>query len=81
MIPSWAFWANVFLAQNGAMAKPVPYARTIVTDDGVPIDAAHLPGDPELAIVLAHGFTLNWQRPAVLAGGYEAEQVRRGGHV
>ncbi len=47
------------------MAKPVPYARTIVTEDGVPIDAAHLPGDPELGIVLAHGFTLNWQRPAV----------------
>jgi len=47
------------------MSRPVPYARTIVTDDGVPIDAAHLPGDQELAIVLAHGFTLNWQRPAV----------------
>src|SRR5258708_29762588 len=47
------------------MAKPVPYARTIGTDDGVPIDAAHLPGDPDLGIVLAHGFTLNWQRPAV----------------
>jgi|HubBroStandDraft_1064217.scaffolds.fasta_scaffold41522_3 fermentation-respiration switch protein FrsA (DUF1100 family) len=47
------------------MAKPVPYARTIVTEDGVPIDAAHLPGDPDLGIVLAHGFTLNWQRPAV----------------
>jgi pimeloyl-ACP methyl ester carboxylesterase len=65
MVPSWAFWANVFLAQNGAMAKPVPYARTIVTEDGVPIDAAHLPGDQALGIVLAHGFTLNWQRPAV----------------
>ncbi len=47
------------------MAKPVPYARTIVTDDGVPIDAAHLPGSEDLGIVLAHGFTLNWQRPAV----------------
>jgi pimeloyl-ACP methyl ester carboxylesterase len=47
------------------MTKPVPYARTIVTEDGVPIDAAHLPGDPGLGIVLAHGFTLNWQRPAV----------------
>ncbi|HET9897303.1 MAG TPA: alpha/beta fold hydrolase [Streptosporangiaceae bacterium] len=47
------------------MAKPVPYARTIVTTDGVPIDAAHLPGDSDLGIVLAHGFTLNWQRPAV----------------
>src|ERR1022692_2404249 len=47
------------------MTKPVPNARTIVTADGVPIDAAHLPGDADLAIVLAHGFTLNWQRPAV----------------
>jgi pimeloyl-ACP methyl ester carboxylesterase len=47
------------------MTKPVPYARTIVAEDGVPIDAAHLPGDQELGIVLAHGFTLNWQRPAV----------------
>jgi pimeloyl-ACP methyl ester carboxylesterase len=49
----------------GCMTKPVPSARTIVTADGVPIDAAHLPGDKDLAIVLAHGFTLNWQRPAV----------------
>jgi pimeloyl-ACP methyl ester carboxylesterase len=47
------------------MVKPVPHARTIVTDDGVPIDAAHLPGNPDLGIVLAHGFTLNWQRPSV----------------
>ncbi|MGN6678705.1 MAG: alpha/beta hydrolase [Streptosporangiaceae bacterium] len=47
------------------MSKPVPHARTIVTEDGVPIDAAHLPGDKDLGIVLAHGFTLSWQRPAV----------------
>jgi pimeloyl-ACP methyl ester carboxylesterase len=47
------------------MTKPVPYARTIVTEDGVPIDAAHLPGDRDLGIVLAHGFTQNWQRPGV----------------
>jgi pimeloyl-ACP methyl ester carboxylesterase len=40
---------------------PVPKAHTIVTSDGVPIDAAHLPRDSELAIVLAHGFTLSWQ--------------------
>jgi pimeloyl-ACP methyl ester carboxylesterase len=40
---------------------PVPKARTILTSDGVPIDAAHLPRDSELAIVLAHGFTLSWQ--------------------
>lgn len=43
----------------------MPKARTLVTNDGVPIDAAHLPGDGELAIVMAHGFTLSWQRPAV----------------
>jgi pimeloyl-ACP methyl ester carboxylesterase len=47
------------------MANPVPNARTIVTDDGVPIDAAHLPGDKDLGIVLAHGFAQSWQRPAV----------------
>lgn len=47
------------------MTGPVLKARTLVTDDGVPIDAIHLPGDKELAIVLAHGFTLSWQRPAV----------------
>ncbi len=44
---------------------PIPYARTVVTDDGVPIETAHLTGDPGLAIVVAHGFTLSWQRPAV----------------
>src|SRR4249920_2685407 len=47
------------------MSGPVLKARTLVTSDGVPIDAAHLPGDGELAIVMAHGFTLSWQRPAV----------------
>jgi pimeloyl-ACP methyl ester carboxylesterase len=45
--------------------RPVFTARTLVTEDGVPIDAAHLPGPSELAIVIAHGFTLSWQRPAV----------------
>jgi len=49
----------------GYMAKPVTTAKTLVTDDGVPIDAVHLPRDSDLAIVLAHGFTLSWQRPAV----------------
>lgn len=53
------------LTQNGGMTLPVPKAHTLVTDDGVPIDAAHLPGDQGLGIVLAHGFTLNWQRPSV----------------
>jgi pimeloyl-ACP methyl ester carboxylesterase len=36
-----------------------------VTDDGVAIDAVHLVGDDDVAIVLAHGFTLNWQHGAV----------------
>jgi pimeloyl-ACP methyl ester carboxylesterase len=53
---------------------------TLVTSDGVPIDAVHLPppgpresgarrpgpplsGRRDLAIVLAHGFTMSWQRP------------------
>ena len=49
----------------GYMAKPVTKAKTLVTDDGVPIDAVHLPQESDLAIVLAHGFTLSWQRPAV----------------
>jgi pimeloyl-ACP methyl ester carboxylesterase len=48
-----------------SMNRPLPYARTLVTDDGVPIDTAHLPGDKDLAIVVAHGFTQSWQRPAV----------------
>jgi pimeloyl-ACP methyl ester carboxylesterase len=52
-------------AQNGKMSRPVLKALTLVTSDGVPIDAAHLPGDSDLGIVLAHGFTLSWQRPAV----------------
>ena len=48
-------------AQNGGMTRPILKAKTLVTDDGVAIDAVHLPGDSDLAIVLAHGFTLNWQ--------------------
>jgi pimeloyl-ACP methyl ester carboxylesterase len=53
---------------------------TLVTQDGVRIDAVHLPPPPgypggdagddaggggprDLAIVLAHGFTMSWQRP------------------
>jgi pimeloyl-ACP methyl ester carboxylesterase len=47
------------------MSKPVIKAVTIVTEDGVPIDAVHLPGNADLGIIVAHGFTLNWQRPAV----------------
>jgi len=47
------------------MSKPVVMATTLVTEDGVPIDAIHLPGKKDLAIVVAHGFTLSWQRPNV----------------
>jgi len=45
------------------MTKPVAKAETLVTDDGVPIEAVHLAGDPGLGFVVAHGFTLNWQVP------------------
>ena len=47
------------------MTKPVLKARTLVTEDGVPIDAIHLAKDGDLAVVLAHGFTLSWQHGAV----------------
>src|ERR1700683_482061 len=47
------------------MTKPVVTATTLVTEDGVPIEAIHLPGTRDLAIVVAHGFTLSWQRPNV----------------
>jgi pimeloyl-ACP methyl ester carboxylesterase len=50
------------------MTKPVVTATTLVTEDGVPIDAVHLSGPEgprDLAIVVAHGFTLSWQRPNV----------------
>ena len=47
------------------MAKPVVTTTTLVTEDGIPIDAIHLPGPRDLAIVVAHGFTLSWQRPNV----------------
>jgi fermentation-respiration switch protein FrsA (DUF1100 family) len=54
------------------MPKPVVKATTLVTEDGVPIDAIHLRGSGDLAIVVAHGFTLSWQRPRVwrLANGF-----------
>ena len=45
--------------------QPVVKAQTLVTEDGVPIEAVHLPGERDLAVVLAHGFTLSWQRPAI----------------
>ncbi|HEX4398829.1 MAG TPA: alpha/beta fold hydrolase [Trebonia sp.] len=45
--------------------KSVVRTATLVTEDGVPIDAVHLPGPRELAIVMAHGFTQSWQQPLV----------------
>jgi pimeloyl-ACP methyl ester carboxylesterase len=47
------------------MTTPVIKAETLVTDDGVAIEAVHLPGDRRLGFVLAHGFTQSWQRPAL----------------
>ncbi len=66
------------ITQNGRMSRPVTRALTLVTDDGVPVDAAHLPGDRDLAFVVAHGFTLSWQRPAVWK---VASGLRRAGGV
>jgi pimeloyl-ACP methyl ester carboxylesterase len=45
--------------------KSVVTTATLVTEDGVPIDAVHLPGPRDLAIVMAHGFTQSWQTPMV----------------
>lgn len=45
--------------------KPVVTTATLVTEDGVPIDAVHLPGPRNLAIAMAHGFTQSWQQPMV----------------
>jgi pimeloyl-ACP methyl ester carboxylesterase len=47
------------------MTKPAAKAETLVTDDGIPIEAVHLSGDRQLCFVVAHGFTLNWQWPHV----------------
>jgi len=47
--------------------KSVVRTATLVTEDGVPIDAVHLPGRRDLAIVMAHGFTQSWQLPRVWA--------------
>lgn len=45
------------------MPLAAAFPATLVTSDGVRIDAAHTPsrGDPDLAIVLAHGFTGSWR--------------------
>ncbi len=47
------------------MTRPVPKAVTLVTDDGVPIDAVHVAGDTRLAFVVAHGFTMYWSQNAI----------------
>jgi pimeloyl-ACP methyl ester carboxylesterase len=39
--------------------------RTLRTSDGVDISAHHDAGPGDLAIVIGHGFTGSWQRPAV----------------
>jgi pimeloyl-ACP methyl ester carboxylesterase len=57
--------------------NPVVMTVTLVTQDGVTIDAVHLPpqgrpalaelapGPRDLALVIAHGFTMSWQRPMI----------------
>jgi pimeloyl-ACP methyl ester carboxylesterase len=42
------------------------------TADGVTLDAAHDPGPGDLAVVVAHGFTGTWRRPATrrVAGAF-----------
>lgn len=37
----------------------------LMTDDGVRIEAHHDPGPDRLAVVVAHGLTGSWRRPAV----------------
>jgi pimeloyl-ACP methyl ester carboxylesterase len=51
--------------RSESMTRSVVKAATLVTEDGVPIDAVHLPGPKDLAIIVGHGFTLSWQRPRV----------------
>ena len=63
--------------QGWSAVNPVVMTVMLVTKDGVPIDAVHLPpeGRPEpdqlasgrrdLALVIAHGFTMTWQRPMI----------------
>ncbi len=43
----------------------MPARRTLTTSDGVAIDAVHDAGPAGLGIVVAHGFTGSWRRPAV----------------
>ena len=66
------------VTQNGSMSGAVVKALTLVTDDGVPIDTVHLPGDQHTVFVLAHGFTLSWQHGAVWK---VASRLRQAGGV
>ena len=52
--------------------------RTLVTSDGVEIDAAHYPGNPGLAFVVVHGFTVNRREPRLLR---VVDHLRRYGSV
>src|SRR5258707_8053542 len=60
------------------MTAPVVKALTLVTEDGIPIDAVHLPGPSDLGFVVAHGFTLSWQHGAVWK---VASRLRQAGGV
>jgi pimeloyl-ACP methyl ester carboxylesterase len=60
------------------MTGPVVKGLTLVTEDGIPIDAVHLPGPSDVGFVLAHGFTLSWQHGAVWT---VASRLRQAGGV
>lgn len=52
--------------------NPVVMTATLVTEDGVAIDAVHLPpqeqpatSERNLALVIVHGFTISWERPVM----------------
>jgi pimeloyl-ACP methyl ester carboxylesterase len=47
--------------------QPVVTNVTLVTEDGIRIDAVHLPSPrrSDLALVITHGFTMSWQRPPI----------------
>jgi pimeloyl-ACP methyl ester carboxylesterase len=60
------------------MTGPVVKALTLVTEDGIPIDAVHLPGPSDVGFVIAHGFTLSWQHGAVWE---VASRLRQAGGV
>lgn len=39
--------------------------RTLATTDGVPVSAVHVPGSPDLCMVVVHGFTGGWRQERV----------------